>query len=82
MKEAQHSSRRWELEAKEVAERAVPAEAERDAARHETAMARLEIEAMSDARVQVEVELARVRGVLAAAEDTRLKVDFERDVAQ
>ena len=50
LKEAKHSSRRWKLEAKEAVERAVRAEAERDAARHETAMARLEIEAMSYAR--------------------------------
>ena len=54
LKEAHHSSRSWELEAKEVVERAVQAEAKRDDARHETAMARLEIEAMSGARVQVE----------------------------
>ena len=49
LKEAQHSSRRWELEAKEAMERAVRTEAERDVARHEAAMARLEIEVMSDA---------------------------------
>ena len=58
LKEAQMSSRRWELEAKEAVERVVRAEAERDAARHEAAMARLEIEAASGARAQVEFELA------------------------
>ena len=52
------SSRRWELEAKEAVERVVRAEAERDAARHEASMARLEIEAASGARAQVEFELA------------------------
>ena len=50
LKEAKHSSRRWELEAKEDGERAVRAEVERDAARHEAAIAWLEIEAMSSAR--------------------------------
>ena len=63
-------------------ERAVRAEAERDAARHEVAMDRLETEAMSVARAQVEAELARVRRVSVAAEDTRSKADSERDAAQ
>ena len=36
------SSRRWESKAKEVVERAVRAKAERDAARHEASMARLD----------------------------------------
>ena len=55
---------------------------ERDTARHETAVARLEIEAMSGAWAQVEVELARVRGVSIATEDARLKADSECDTAQ
>ena len=50
LKEAQLSSRCWELEAKDAMERAVRAETERDAARHEVAMARLEIDAMSGTR--------------------------------
>ena len=62
-------------------ERAVRAETEKDAARHEAAMARLEIDAMSSAQAQVEAELARIRDVLVAAEDARLKEDFERDAA-
>ena len=62
-------------------ERAVRAEAERDAALHEAAMAWLEIEAMSGARAQVEAKLACVRRVSVAAEDARLKVDSERDPA-
>ena len=53
-----------------------------DAARHEAAMARLEIDAMSGTRAQVEAKLARVRDVLVAAEDARLKADSERDAAQ
>ena len=47
LKEAQLTIRRLELEAKEAADRA---ETERDAARHEVAMARLEIEAAGSAR--------------------------------
>ena len=43
LKEAQLASRRWELEAKEFVGRAVQAEAKRDAARYEAAMARLEM---------------------------------------
>ena len=69
LKKAQHSSRRLELEAKEAGERAVQAEVERDVARHEAAMARLEIEAMSGAWAQVEAELVHVRGVSAAVKD-------------
>ena len=43
--EVESNSRRWESKAKEAAKRAVRAEAERDAARHEVAMTRLETEA-------------------------------------
>ena len=74
LKEAQHSSRRWELEAKEVVERVVQAKAERDAARHETTMARLKIEAMSGARTHVETELALIWGVSAATKDAHLEI--------
>ena len=62
-------------------EREVRAEAERDTARHKVAMAPLEIEAMSGARAQVEVELANVQRVSVATEDARLKADSERDAA-
>ena len=44
LKEAESARRRLELEAKASAERAARAEAKRDAARHEAAMAKLEIE--------------------------------------
>ena len=63
-------------------ERAVWAEAERDAARHEAAMARLEIEAMSGARAQVETELSRIRSSSTAVEDAPMKAEFERDAVQ
>ena len=42
------SSRRWESEAKEI-ERVVWAKAERDDARHEPSMARLDVEAVERA---------------------------------
>ena len=58
--EAESRSRRLELEAREVVKRATRAEAKRDAARHEVAMARLDIDAVGSARAQVESELARV----------------------
>ena len=82
LKEAQLSSRSWELEAKEAMERAVRVETERDVARHEAAMARLKIYALSGARAQVEVELAHFRDVLVATEDARLKADSKREAAQ
>ena len=71
-----------ESEAREVVDRAVRAKAERDAASHEVAMARLEIEAVVSAQAQVEFELARVHCALTAAEDARRKVKSELDMAQ
>ena len=71
-----------ESEAREVVDRAVHAEVERDTARHDLVMARLEIEAAGSFRAQVESELARVQCALTAVEDTRRKVEFELDVAQ
>ena len=82
LKEAKLACRRLELEAKESAERAARAEAERDTARHEAAMAKLEIEGVVNARAQIESELTRVQRALAVAEIARLKVEFEREVAQ
>ena len=58
--EAESKSRRLELEAKETAERAARAEAERDVACYEVAMARLEIDATGNAQVQMKFELGRV----------------------
>ena len=60
LKKAELARRRLELEARESAERATRAEAERDTACHEAAMARLEIEGAINARVQMESELARL----------------------
>ena len=60
LQEAQLTTRRWELEAKEAADKEAQVEAERDAARHETVMAQLETEATGSAWAQVELELSRV----------------------
>ena len=58
LKEAESNSKRWESEAREATDRAVHAEAERDAAHHEVAMARLEVEVAGSSQAQVESELA------------------------
>ena len=63
-------------------ERAVWAKAERDATKHEEAMARLEIEAMSGARVEVEAELSHIRRASAAVEDSWMKAESEGDAVQ
>ena len=54
------SAQRWELEAKESTDKAARVEAERDSARHETVMARLEAEVTVSARAQMELELTWV----------------------
>ena len=51
------------------------AEAERDAARHEASMARMDAEAAGNARAKVESELARVLNALAVSEEARWKVE-------
>ena len=71
-----------ELEAKESAEMAARAEAERDAALHEAVMPKLEIEGAVNTRAQMESELARVQRALEVAEIARLKAESEREVAQ
>ena len=65
LKKAELACRRLELEARESAERAARAEAERDAAFHEAAMAKLEIEGAVNTRAQIESELALVQRALA-----------------
>ena len=56
LKEAQLNARCWELEAKEAVDKAAQAEAKRDAARHEVAMAWLETDEVGSARAQMESE--------------------------
>ena len=63
--------RRLELEARESAERAARAEAERDAACHEAVMAKLVTEEAVNIRAQIESELSRVQRALALAEEAR-----------
>ena len=50
LKEVQLTTHCWELEAKKPADKAARAKAERDAARHETVMARLEAKTVGNAR--------------------------------
>ena len=80
--EEESKSRRLEVEARESAERATRAKAERDVTRHEVAMARVEIDAAGRARAKMESELAQVQHALAAIEDARQKMESELDVAQ
>ena len=75
--EAEVSSRRWESGSKEAFERAVRAEAERDIARHEASMARLDVKAVGCAWAQVESELAKVKHALATLEEARQKGESE-----
>ena len=82
LKEAELACRRLELEVRESAEKAARAEAERDAACHEAAMAKLEIEGAVNTRAQMESELTWVQRALAVAKSTRLKAKSECDVAQ
>ena len=71
--EVEASSRRWESKAQEAVERAVHAEAERDVARYEEWIAKLNAEAAGSAWAQVESELAKVQHALAASEKVRQK---------
>ena len=66
--EAESKSRRLELEAREAVERATRAEAERDVARHEVAMTRLEIDSAGSARAQMESELGQIQRAIATSE--------------
>ena len=75
--EAESSSRCWENEDKESVENMALAEAERDAARHDAAMARVDAYAAGNARAKVESELARVQNALAVVVEARRKVEDE-----
>ena len=69
--EAESSSRRWENETKESVEKVARAEAEKDAARHDASMARMDADAVGCARAKVDSELARVQNALAITEEAR-----------
>ena len=60
LKQAELTCRRLELEARESTEKATRAEAKRDTARHEAAMAKLTAEGALNTQAQIESELARV----------------------
>ena len=51
------------------------AEAERDVARHDALMARIDADVARNARARVESELARVQNALASVEEARQKAD-------
>ena len=69
LKKAELVCHRLELEVKESTKRAAQAEAERDAACHKAAMAKLATEGVVNTRAQIESELARVQRALALAEN-------------
>ena len=82
LKKAELECRRLELEAKESAERAARAEAKRDTALHEAAMAKLASEGAFNTQAQIETELARVQNALALAEEARRRVEHEHGATQ
>ena len=82
LKQAELACRRLELEAKESAERAARAEAERDATLHEAAMAKLSSEGALSTQAQVVTELARVQRALGLTEEARRKAEFDRGATQ
>ena len=65
------------LEAKESAERAARAKAERDAACHKAEIAKLATEGVINTRAQIEFELAQVQRALALAKDAHQRVESE-----
>ena len=71
--------RRLELEAKESTERAILAEAERDAACYEATMAKLVTEGTVNTRAHIESDLARVQRALALAEEARQRAESEHE---
>ena len=82
LKKSELACRRLELEARESAERAARAEAERDTGRHEAAMAKLATEGAVNTRAQIESELPRVQSALVLAEEARWRAEFEHEAAQ
>ena len=82
LKKVELTCRRLEVEARESAERAAQAEAERDAACHEAAMAKLATEGAVNTRAQIESELPRVQRALALAEKARWRAKSEHEAAR
>ena len=82
LKKAELACRRLELEARESAKRVARAEAERDTACHEAAMAKLTTEGAVNTRAQIESELSRVQRALELAKEARQRAEFEHGAAQ
>ena len=76
LKQAELTCHRLELEGSESVERAALAEAERDTARHEAAMAKLTTEGALNTRSQIESELARVQNALAVTPPIPVRPDW------
>ena len=62
---AESRSQRREKEAKEGIEKVARAEVEKDAARHEASMARMDADTAGSAKAKVKSKLARVQNALA-----------------
>ena len=75
--EAESRFWRWENEARGSVERMARVEAERDVARHDALMTRMDADAVRNVRARVESELARVKNALAAVKEARRKADDE-----
>ena len=82
LKKVELACRRLELEAREFAERAARAEAERDAACHEAVMAKLATEGAVNTRAQIESKLSWVQRTLALAEEARQRAESEHGAAR
>ena len=76
--EAESRSQRSEKEAKEGVEKVARAEPERDVARHEALMARMDADAAGSVKAKVESELARVQNAMAVSEEARRKAEDGR----
>ena len=63
--------------AKESVEKMARAKVERDVARHDASMARMDVDAAESARAKVDSDLARVQNALAVADEARWKADNE-----
>ena len=81
LKKVELACRRLELEAREFAERAARAKAERDTARNEAAMAKMATEGAFNTQAQVDSELARVHNALALVEEARRRAKFDHGAA-
>ena len=68
-------SKHWEMEAKADRDKIARMEKERDKAKYEAKVARLETSTASDAKARAEEDRARVQKALAAAEEGRRKAE-------